>query len=92
METSRRIREVHERSQEEVARLLAISQAQVARAEQSALRKLRANPEAKLLMRYVSQHHTGGTSPYVEPALMRKFGAGCEDASFLTISGFAPNL
>ena len=87
---NRRIREIHVRTQEEVAGLLGISQPSVVRAERSALRKLRANPEARWLMRYVTQQISG--TAFVEPTIMRKFGAGCEDARYLTISGFAPNL
>jgi DNA-directed RNA polymerase sigma subunit (sigma70/sigma32) len=64
---NRRVREVHVRSQEEVARLLRISQPSVARAEQSAMRKLRANPEARWLMRYVSQQSFG--ADYIAPTI-----------------------
>lgn len=87
----RRVRETCVRSQEEVAQLLGTSQVTVARLERSAFRKLRAHPEAKLLLRYICQQNQP-SGPSIESALLRKIGAAPEDASFLTISGFAPNL
>jgi transcriptional regulator with XRE-family HTH domain len=77
-------------TQEEVAREMKISQAAVARAERSALRKLRKNPEARILMRYVCEQ-SGPSALSVEPSILRKLGTS-PDASFMSISGFAPNL
>jgi DNA-binding XRE family transcriptional regulator len=91
MET-RRVREVYVLSQKEVAQRLRVSQVTVARLERQAFRKLRANPEAKLLLRYISQQNAQPFTPSVEPTILRKLGTAPEDASFLTISGFAPNL
>jgi hypothetical protein len=91
MET-RRVREVYVRSQEEVAMLMGISQVAVLRLERSALRKLRALPEAKVLLRYVCQQNAQPFTPAVEPTILRKLGTAPGDASFMTISGFSPNL
>lgn len=78
------------RTQAEVAQRLNLSQAAVARAERSAFRKLRKNPEARILMRYVTQQ--SGPSPLsVEPSILRKLGTS-PDASFMSLHGFAPNL
>jgi DNA-binding XRE family transcriptional regulator len=91
MET-RRVREVYVRSQEEVAQIMGTSQATVAKIERAALRKLRDLPEAKTLLRYVCQQNSRPCTPAVEPTILRKLGAAPEDASFMTISGFSPNL
>jgi DNA-binding XRE family transcriptional regulator len=91
MET-RRVREVYVRSQEEVAQLLGCSQGTVARLERRAFRKLRAHPEAKILLRYISQQNAQPFTPTVEPTILRKLGTAPGDASFMTISGFSPNL
>jgi DNA-binding XRE family transcriptional regulator len=79
-------------SQAEVAQLEGVSQRTVARIERRAFRKLRANPEAKLLLRYISQQNAQPFTPTVEPTILRKLGTAPGDANFLTISGFAPNL
>jgi hypothetical protein len=89
---SRRVREVAVRSQEVVALRLGISQAEVSRLEREAFRKLRANPEARLLLRYISQQNAQPFTQAVEPTILRKLGTAPGDASFLSISGFAPNL
>ena len=79
------------RSQEDVAKELGISQGAVARIEQSAFRKLRSNPEVKRLMRHFSQMSSAHGLCSVEPQVMRKFDVP-EDASYLTITGFSPNV
>jgi DNA-binding XRE family transcriptional regulator len=89
---SRRVREVCVRSQEEVAQIMGTSQATVAKIERAALRKLRDLPEAKILLRYVCQQNSRPVSPTVEPTILRELGTPPGDASFMTISGFAPNL
>jgi DNA-binding XRE family transcriptional regulator len=91
MSDSRRVREVCVRSQEEVAEVLGLSQRTVARLERRAFRKLRAHPEAKLLFRYICQQNAQRLAPTVEPDILR-LGSIPADTSFLTISGFAPNL
>jgi DNA-binding XRE family transcriptional regulator len=89
---SRRVREVCVRSQQEVAQVLGVSQRTVARLERKAFRKLRAMPEARILMRYISQQNAQPFAPAVEPTILRKLGTAPGDASFMTISGFSPNL
>lgn len=91
MET-RRVREIAVLSQAEVAMRLKVSQRTIARLERRAFLKLRANPEARLLLTYISQQSSQPSSPLVETTILRKLGAAPEDASFLSISGFAPNL
>jgi DNA-binding XRE family transcriptional regulator len=88
---SRRVREVAVRSQEEVAQVLGVSQRTVARLERRAFRKLRAHPEARILLRYISQQNAQRFAPTIEPDVLR-LGSTPADTSFLTISGFAPNL
>jgi transcriptional regulator with XRE-family HTH domain len=82
---SRRVREVAVRSQEVVALRLGISQAEVSRLEREAFRKLRANPEARILLRYITQQNAQPFSPTVEPTILRKLGAAPGDASFMTL-------
>lgn len=89
---SRRVREVCVRTQEEVALLMGVTQGTVARLERKAFRKLRAHPEARLLLRYISQQNDQPQTPTVELPVLRTFGSTPEDTRFLTISGFAPNL
>jgi hypothetical protein len=80
------------RSQAEVAARMGLSQKTIARLEESAFRKLRRNPEVKRLMRYVCQQNAHYSTHEVEPTILRKLRSQPGDASFLTISGFAPNL
>jgi transcriptional regulator with XRE-family HTH domain len=91
MET-RRVREVAVRSQEEVALVMGVSQRTVARLERRAFRKLRAHPEARALLRYIAQQNAQPFTVSVEPTILRKLGTAPGDASFMNISGFAPNL
>lgn len=80
-------------SQKEVARRLRLPLLKVRLAEQSAIDKLRANPEAKLLLRYIAQQNAEQQEPSVEAWVLRKINvAPGDETRFLTISGFAPNL
>lgn len=79
------------RSQAEVARLMGLTQPEVSRLESSAFRKLRELPEAKILLRWVCQQASRPVSSTVETSLLRNLAAP-EDASYLTISGFSPNV
>ncbi len=73
-------------SRKEVAQAMKCSPITVARLERSALNKLRAHPDARLLLRYICQQNDQSS----EHPILRKFGA-VQDASFLALSGFAPN-
>lgn len=88
----RRIHEVCVLTQEQVAQIEGVSQRTIARAERSALRKLRDNPQARLLLRYIYQQTSKDFSPAIEPAILRKLGTTSADMSFMPLHGFAPNL
>ena len=77
-------------SQEEVARRMNLSQAAVARAERSAMRKIRRMPEARILFRYVCSQSATSSNHAVESSVLRKLGT--PDASFMTLNGFSQNL
>lgn len=91
-------REVCARTQEEVAELLSaslgckVSPRTIAKLERRAFRKLRANPQARLLLRYMARQSAQPLGSTIEPDVLRMLGSTPDDASFLTISGFAPNL
>lgn len=80
------------RTQAEVAQLMGLTQGTIAKIEREAFRKLRANPDVKRLMGYFRQQGTNYSSHSVEPTILRELGTAPGDASFMTISGFAPNL
>lgn len=88
----RRIHEVCVLTQEQVALIEGVSQRTIARAERSALRKLRDNPQAKLLLRYICQQASKDFSPAIEPAILRKLGTTSADMRFHAPTWFAPNL